>query len=343
MAVIIIHVTLLKHLGRFSECRHYAREQLAHLERAKQPLLTIEARASVARILADVQFLSGDSTALDSTLSYYASAADEMAVPLIRMHAAVLRRLAADVPSPVEDRLLLDHLKQQLHDVQFTARPTGELLFLVFDALRLALRCGYTAQIPLLLDAARIRMTDLAPDEPELLSLISAYSAVVAGPAPADLGERLVRRIEVAEQHQAVHLEAWLRVLPAIHEQRSGRYSEARRVLRRGLHLIEQSGAIRIAADLPELQPILAAVNTAFARTLLGRLQPTPTADEFSIHEKQIISGLLRGLASAAIAAEIGLTPATVHYHLTKIYRKLAVSRRADALERLRERFPAVA
>jgi len=60
-------------------------------------------------------------------------------------------------------------------------------------------------------------------------------------------------------------------------------------------------------------------------------------ANQFSEREKEVIELLLQGKSNKQIALALDIAESTVESHLTKIYSKLGVSSRAEAILRLRE------
>lgn len=63
---------------------------------------------------------------------------------------------------------------------------------------------------------------------------------------------------------------------------------------------------------------------------------PDHTAEPLTPRERQILRAVADGHASAEIAAQLHLTEGTVKWHLNKIYSKLGVRRRTQAVARAR-------
>lgn len=56
-----------------------------------------------------------------------------------------------------------------------------------------------------------------------------------------------------------------------------------------------------------------------------------------SDRELQALIGLSKGMSNIQIAAELGLSPNTIHIHLLNLYRKLRVRSRLQAVQAARE------
>lgn len=80
-----------------------------------------------------------------------------------------------------------------------------------------------------------------------------------------------------------------------------------------------------VAGGAPMSRPIARRVLAAFAR-------PAPRADEITPREAEIMNALARGLAYKEIAGELGISAATVKNHLYRIYEKLHVRSRTEAV-----------
>lgn len=82
-----------------------------------------------------------------------------------------------------------------------------------------------------------------------------------------------------------------------------------------------------VAGGAPMSRPIARRVLAAFARPITP-----PLAEEITPREREIMDQLARGLAYKEIAAELGISTATVKNHLYRIYEKLAVRSRTEAV-----------
>jgi DNA-binding NarL/FixJ family response regulator len=96
-------------------------------------------------------------------------------------------------------------------------------------------------------------------------------------------------------------------------------------------------GFMRAVGDRP-IRPREGRVIELFcrlARPHLGRglaLFGEPGIAELSSRRRQVLAGLLEGLAEKEIAGELGLSVPTVHEYVTDLYRHFRVSARAELL-----------
>ena len=79
-----------------------------------------------------------------------------------------------------------------------------------------------------------------------------------------------------------------------------------------------------------------AAVRTAFASEAAEPARPS-LIDPLTDREVEVLAKLTTQMTYQEIADELFVSPNTVKSHTTAIYRKLAVSRRTEAVNRARE------
>jgi DNA-binding NarL/FixJ family response regulator len=92
-----------------------------------------------------------------------------------------------------------------------------------------------------------------------------------------------------------------------------------------------------ILAALDEVLAGGAPMSRAIARRVLAAFQrpapaAQPPAEKLTPRETEIMTHLARGLADKEIAAQLGLSTPTVKNHLYRIYEKLAVHSRTEAV-----------
>jgi len=87
-----------------------------------------------------------------------------------------------------------------------------------------------------------------------------------------------------------------------------------------------------LAGGAPMSRPIARRVLASFAKPMssspAGR---GPVMGDVTAREREILDHLARGLAYKEIAAQLGISPATVKNHLARIYEKLEVRSRTEA------------
>jgi DNA-binding CsgD family transcriptional regulator len=72
------------------------------------------------------------------------------------------------------------------------------------------------------------------------------------------------------------------------------------------------------------------------ARSELGRIGGrTASATELSETERRIVELVVAGLRNRQVAAELNLSPNTVVWNLSKVYRKLGISSRTELAARM--------
>ncbi len=83
-----------------------------------------------------------------------------------------------------------------------------------------------------------------------------------------------------------------------------------------------------------------APMSPKIARAVIQEFQSRPTAnhDLLSRRETEVLSFVEQGLSYKEIAANLHLSPHTVHSHIKKIYEKLQASGKHDALEKARRK-----
>jgi DNA-binding NarL/FixJ family response regulator len=67
--------------------------------------------------------------------------------------------------------------------------------------------------------------------------------------------------------------------------------------------------------------------------TLFRELRPPPQAEhDLTPHELRLLKLLVEGCSYKTAAAELGVTPKTISFHLQKIYEKLQVHSKSQAV-----------
>jgi DNA-binding CsgD family transcriptional regulator len=93
-----------------------------------------------------------------------------------------------------------------------------------------------------------------------------------------------------------------------------------------------------VASHMSRIYRALGARNAAHAVALahgcgVMAVRPRPQAPAVSPRERQVLAGLAHGLTSEQVAVHLSLSIETVKTHLRRVYRKLGVNSRANAVE----------
>ncbi|MEY9908119.1 DNA-binding CsgD family transcriptional regulator [Catenulispora sp. MAP12-49] len=93
-----------------------------------------------------------------------------------------------------------------------------------------------------------------------------------------------------------------------------------------------------VASHMSRIYRALGARNAAHAVALahgcgVMALRPGPQTPTVSPRERQVLAGLAHGLTSEQVAVHLSLSIETVKTHLRRVYRKLGVTSRANAVE----------
>lgn len=112
-------------------------------------------------------------------------------------------------------------------------------------------------------------------------------------------------------------------------------------------YLLKSMGVEDLRRALLEIEQGGAPMSPRIARRLLRDLIPVdddpsvrPPAEDpkrLSVRERHVLRAVAAGHSHKEIASEMGISAATVHTHLKRIYRKLHAVGRDDALQRARD------
>jgi DNA-binding NarL/FixJ family response regulator len=104
-------------------------------------------------------------------------------------------------------------------------------------------------------------------------------------------------------------------------------------------YLLKDSGLDRIASSIHELKAGGAPISPSIARRVLARLRtepeapsPQPPPSVLTPREIELLRLTAKGLSFDSIGELLGISPHTVVAHVKKIYRKLAVHSRGEAV-----------
>ena len=99
-------------------------------------------------------------------------------------------------------------------------------------------------------------------------------------------------------------------------------------------YILKKASQQKILDSLEELYNGGAPMSTSIARKVINRFKKTETNDFLNIteREKEILTLLGKGLLYKEIAEQLNITTGTVKQHLHKIYEKLHVQNRTEAI-----------
>jgi LuxR family maltose regulon positive regulatory protein len=127
-----------------------------------------------------------------------------------------------------------------------------------------------------------------------------------------------------------------VQTLQALHAHQCGDARRTRIHLQELLPDIERTGMVRLLLDLPPLHQPLAECEGPTARRLTAQLRtPASAPHDYGLtrQERTILASLTDGLDPKDIAAKLTLSVGTVRVHIHRIYRKLQVNSREEAVQ----------
>ncbi|MFN8377870.1 MAG: LuxR C-terminal-related transcriptional regulator [Anaerolineae bacterium] len=136
-------------------------------------------------------------------------------------------------------------------------------------------------------------------------------------------------------------------ILQALVFEAQGARHAALKQLAKAVRLVEQGGEIRLILDFaPAITPLLGRLASQdiapeFIHQLLRALNSVPypsDGDALTERELQVLRMVAAGLSNQEIAERLVLSTGTVKQHLHRVYRKLGVSSRTEALREARRR-----
>lgn len=103
-------------------------------------------------------------------------------------------------------------------------------------------------------------------------------------------------------------------------------------------YLLKNTGLLQIAESIKELHEGGSPMSANIARKMVNLFRDTdkknPFLDLLSNREKEILQLLAKGLLYKEIAEQLGITTGTVRIHIHKIYEKLHVQNRTEAINK---------
>lgn len=105
-------------------------------------------------------------------------------------------------------------------------------------------------------------------------------------------------------------------------------------------YLLKRSRPAEIVRAIKEVASGGAPMSTHVARLVVAHFHRSPQSnnelESLTSREREVLENLARGLLYKEVAAELGLSPSTINFHVEAIYRKLHVRTRTEAVLKLR-------
>ena len=105
-------------------------------------------------------------------------------------------------------------------------------------------------------------------------------------------------------------------------------------------YLLKRSRPAEIVRAIKEVASGGAPMSTHVARLVVAHFHRSPRSsnelESLTTREREVLEHLARGLLYKEVAAELGLSPSTINFHVEAIYRKLHVRTRTEAILKLR-------
>jgi LuxR family maltose regulon positive regulatory protein len=186
------------------------------------------------------------------------------------------------------------------------------------------------------------------------ISAAHVLTRLVAHPL-ADVHAYLARQEKFAEAHDLIGWQIEIWILRALMNQAEGKVDDARRAIESALEASAPRGFFRLFLDeggilRPLLESTLRALKApdlaAYVKRLLAALPdesakataaPTTGVETLSERETDVLRLLADGQSYKEVGQRLFLSLNTVQFHVKSIYRKLAVNKRLQAVEKARE------
>jgi LuxR family maltose regulon positive regulatory protein len=141
----------------------------------------------------------------------------------------------------------------------------------------------------------------------------------------------LAEALAIATEHNHRLDQLQLLALAAWQQLQLGGLEAARETLQQAAQLAQETGYVRVLLDIPALAPADWSDDEALAASL-GEVKGLLTK-----REHDVLALLAEDLTYAQIGEELVISLSTVRAHVNRIYKKLAVHRRDQAVQRARE------
>lgn len=185
-------------------------------------------------------------------------------------------------------------------------------------------------------ESLRLTLADLSDETHDLVRLAILGGAVLGEHddprVAAQLDAFLVHLNAVHFPHTALHV----RILRVLHAHMRGDKQLALERLRELLPDVERSGMLRLLLDFHALQPLLRQCDDPFADQVLtlypAALSASPILS-LTTQEARILAQLAGGFSTKQVASSLSLTHKTIYTHIHRIFKKLGVHSRKEAVQ----------
>ncbi|MEO1171344.1 MAG: LuxR C-terminal-related transcriptional regulator, partial [Myxococcota bacterium] len=206
---------------------------------------------------------------------------------------------------------------------------------------RVCLMAGQGGRVLDWLGERNLTAEDAIPPELELHYLLLARALVAAGDSARAL-PLLTNLFLAAESSGRIRQAIEILAVQSLARLSRGETRSAVTTLSRALELAEPEGFLRPFLELgPQMAVLLGKLpRSPFGDALLSRIgQADPTAsagllEPLSSREAEVLSLLVSGLSNQEIAARLFVSINTIKTHISRVYGKLGVSSRAQAIAR---------
>ncbi|SNT14005.1 cAMP-binding domain of CRP or a regulatory subunit of cAMP-dependent protein kinases [Actinomadura meyerae] len=255
-------------------------------------------------------------------------------------HVIIIERGWAKVTSSTEDG----------HEVVLAVRGPGDLLAesaVLGGRTRSATVTALSPVRALVVPAGRF--TGFLDEHPQVWKLVSGTFVQRIEDADRRLQEHVIRRApqrlagllahlaERSAQHVPPAPDGSIAIGPPLSQGELGSWMDAsRETVARSLNSLRRAGLIRTGwrtitvVDLPGLRAMAAGQPTSEPRAQYESSQPLPPPHQLSNAEWRVAKLAAEGLTNRQIAVRLSITMSTVEQHLTRVYRKLNLTSRAE-------------
>jgi LuxR family maltose regulon positive regulatory protein len=180
-----------------------------------------------------------------------------------------------------------------------------------------------------------VTLETMSVNAPDTLWMATLLTNVALGRNLVVLTPHLQRLLTQSERNNLRLTAIRVRLLWVHQQQQLGYHSHARMILRQAMHDIERTGYVRLLLDYPAILPVIRAVDTHYARSVVVRMDVPAQSlivNKLTNQESVILEHLVHGAKINDIATSLVVSPGTVKWHLSNLYTKLGVKNQREAV-----------